>query len=50
MVTKADAAIENLYWDGKAKNYSLEKFFEQLIKAYTDLDENGEPITEAKKV
>jgi len=49
-VTKADATIENLYWDGRAKNYPLEKFFEQLNKAYTDLDENGEPITEAKKV
>jgi len=50
VVTKADATIENLYWDGRAKNYPLEKFFEQLNKAYTDLDENGEPITEAKKV
>jgi len=50
VVTKADATIEKLYWDGRAKNYSLETFFEQLNKAYTDLDENGEPITEAKKV
>ena len=49
-VTKADAIIENLHWDGRAKNYPLEKFFEQLNKAYTDLDENGEPVTEAKKV
>jgi len=49
-VTKADGTIENLYWDGRAKNYPLKKFFEQLNKAYTDLDENGEPITAAKKV
>jgi len=49
-VTKADATIENLYWDGRAKNYPLKKFFEQLNKAYTDLDENGEPVTAAKKV
>jgi len=49
-VTKADAIIENLYWDGRAKNYPVEKFFEQLNKAYTDLDENIEPITEAKKL
>ena len=49
-VTKADAIIENLYWDGRAKNCTLEKFFEQLNKAYTDLEENGEPITAAKKV
>jgi len=49
-VTKADATMENLHWDGRAKNYPLEKFFEQLNKAYTDLDENGEPVTEAKKV
>jgi len=49
-VTKADATIENLHRDGRAKNYPLEKFFEQLNKAYTDLDENGEPVTEAKKV
>jgi len=49
-VTKADATIENLHWDGRAKNYPLEKFFEQLNKAHTDLDENGEPVTEAKKV
>jgi len=33
-VTKADATIENLHWDGRAKNYPLEKFFEQLNKAY----------------
>jgi len=50
VVTKADATIESLHWDGRAKNYPLEKFFEQLNKAYTDLDENGEPVTEAKKV
>jgi len=49
-VTKADATIENLFWDGRVKNYPLEKFFEQLNKAYTDLDENGEPVTAAKKV
>jgi len=42
--------IENLFWDGRVKNYPLEKFFEQLNKAYTDLDENGEPVTAAKKV
>jgi len=50
VVTKADATIENFYWDGRAKNYPLEKFFEQLNKVYTDLDDNGQPITEAKKV
>jgi len=49
-VTKADAMIENLFWDGRVKNYPLEKFFEQLNKAHTDLDENGEPVTAAKKV
>jgi len=50
MVIKADATIEKLFWDGRAKNYTLEKFFEQLNKAYSDLGEHGEPITEAKKV
>jgi len=49
-VTKADATIENLFWDGRVKNYPLEKFFEQLNKAYTNLNENGEPITAVKKV
>ena len=49
-VTKADATIETLFYDGKSRNYSFEKFCEQLNKAYADLDENGEPLTEAKKV
>jgi len=50
MVTKADSTIETLFWDGRSKNYTLEKFFEQLNKAYSDLDEHGEPMAETKKV
>jgi len=50
VVTKADTTIEGLCFDGKSKSYPLEKFCEQLNKAYTDLDDNGEPLTEAKKV
>ena len=49
-VTKADATVESLYYDGKGRNYTFEKFCEQLNKAYADLDENGEPMTETKKV
>ena len=49
-VTRADATIESLYFDGKGRNYTFEKFCEQLNRAYADLDENGEPLTEAKKV
>ena len=49
-MTKADATIETLCFDGRGRNYTFEKFCEQLNKAHADLDENGEPLTETKKV
>jgi hypothetical protein len=39
-----------LFYDGKARNMTFEKFCERLNKAFVDLDQNGEAYTEAKKV
>jgi hypothetical protein len=46
----ADAALETLHWNGKAKNFTWEKFISRLTSAFADLAENGEPKTEGEKV
>jgi hypothetical protein len=46
----ADAALETLHWNGKAKNFTWEKFISRLTSAFADLADNGEPKTEGEKV
>lgn len=46
----ADAQLETLNWNGKARNFSWEKFISRLTSAFADLAENGEPKSESEKV
>ena len=46
----ADAQLETLNWNGKARNFTWEKFISRLTSAFADLAENGEPKSESEKV
>lgn len=46
----ADASLETLHWNGKARNFTWEKFISRLTSAFADLAENGEPKTDGEKV
>lgn len=48
--TDADKILETAYYDGKARNFTLEAYCSKLKKAFTDLEECGEPLTEERKV
>ena len=47
---RADQILETVFYDGKARNFSFEKFGERLKGAFTDLETNDEGITEARKI
>jgi uncharacterized membrane protein YgcG len=49
-VAAADRTLETIFYDGKARNFTFEQFSEKLTKAFTDLGENEEPYSDAKKV
>jgi len=49
-IASADKTIENLYFDGKSRNFTFEQFSAKLNKAFDELEENGEGYTEARKV
>ena len=46
----ADAQLETLHWNGKARNFTWDKFISRLTSAFADLAENGEPKSESEKV
>ena len=47
---RADKILETTFYDGKARNFTFEKFGERLEGAFTDLQTHGEEITEARKI
>ena len=49
-VAAADRTLETIFYDGKARNFPFEAFSEKLTKAFTELGENEEEYTDAKKV
>jgi len=46
----AESQLETLNWNGKARNFTWEKFISRLTSAFADLAENGEPKSESEKV
>ena len=46
----ADAQLETLHWNGKARNFTWDKFISRLTSAFADLAENGEEKSESEKV
>ena len=47
---KADRTLQSTFYDGKSRNFTLDACTSRLNDAFTDLGENGEPVSEAKKV
>ena len=47
---QADAQLETLNWNGKARNFTWDKFISRLTSAFADLAENGEEKSESEKV
>jgi phosphoglycolate phosphatase-like HAD superfamily hydrolase len=50
IMNKAEGDLENKFYSGERRNFSFERFAEIHQQAHTDLDEFGEPLTEAAKV
>ena len=48
--SKADKILENAYFDGKVRNFTLENYCKNLKRAFTDLDECGDELTDSCKV
>ena len=46
----ADAQLETLNWNGKAKHFTWDKFISRLTSAFADLAENDEPKSDSEKV
>jgi hypothetical protein len=46
----ADAQLETLHWNGRARNFTWDKFVSRLTSAFADLAENGEEKSESEKV
>ena len=45
-----DKILENAYFNGKARNFTFENYCEKLKRAFTDLDECGDELTDDRKV
>ena len=46
----ADSTLESTFYDGKARNFTFENFTSRIQGAFTDLEENGESVSENRKV
>jgi hypothetical protein len=46
----ADSQLETLNWNGKAKNFTWDKFISRLTSAFADLADNDEPKSDNEKV
>ena len=47
---QADAQLETLHWNGKARNFTWDKFISRLTSAFADLADNVEPKSDNEKV
>jgi hypothetical protein len=46
----ADGRINSAFFDGKARNFTFEKYCEVLNNAFTDLESSGETVDESRKI
>jgi hypothetical protein len=46
----ADGRINLAFFDGKARNFTFEKYCEVLNNAFTDLESSGETVDESRKI
>jgi ferritin len=49
-MTRAEGDLESKFYNGECRNFTFESFAEIHQQAHTDLEEFGEPLTEAAKV
>lgn len=47
---QADRVMETVFYDGKARNFTFEKYCEKLNAAFEDLAQAGEELTTSRKV
>ena len=47
---EADKVLETLVYDGRSRNFTFERYCEKLNRAFEDLDEAGERLSEARKI
>ncbi|KAL7572974.1 hypothetical protein ACA910_007474 [Epithemia clementina (nom. ined.)] len=48
--THADQTMETVYYDGKARTFTFERYAETLQRAFNDMEDTGKPVSEARKV
>jgi hypothetical protein len=46
----ADGQINLAFFDGKARNFTFEKYCEVLNNVFTDLESSGETVDESRKI
>jgi hypothetical protein len=47
---EADKILDTAFYDGRARNFTFERFCEKLQTAFADLEENGEEFPDTRKV
>ena len=47
---KADQTLETSYYDGTRRNFTYERYTEQLHRAFTDLESTGELVSTERKI
>jgi hypothetical protein len=50
IMTRAEGDLESKFYNGERRNFTFKRFAEIHQQAHTDLEEFGEPLTEAAKV
>jgi hypothetical protein len=50
IITQAEAGLEAKFYNGERRRFTFEHFAEIHQQAHTDMEEFGEPLTEAAKV
>ena len=50
LCAKADQTLETSYYDGTRRNFTYERYTEQLQRAFTDLESTGELVSTERKI
>ena len=47
---QADQVLENAFFDGRSRTFTFENYCETLIKAFNDIEDTNETVTEERKM
>ena len=50
ILTKAHKTLERLFFDGKSRQFTFQKFTDSLTETFTQLEQGGEGLTDLSKV